>query len=413
MNNRYLKKCLCCGSDELRLALDLGVQPPANSYARSQDERVEEYPLGLNICRKCWHAQLTFCVDRQAIFDRYAYVSGTSGTLTKFFAWFADGLAAALSKNARVLELAANDGSLIKQMQAKGLDCVGVDPARNIVEEARKEGLPIHCGYWPDVSDQVSGQFDAIVCMNVAAHVDCPRTFVAACKEKLKKGGALMIQCSQARMFGNYEFDTCYHEHLSFYNSRSMSALAEAAGLKLFAAPLAKIHGDSQIFILGHADTPPSAQLLHAFDTGDFAIADDLFTYEAQIRLFDWETYEKFRDYSKTVVSTLQKVIDDHRQKGFKVVFVGAAAKSMTVINAGKIRPDHFLDEAPLKIGLYAPGAGTLIDGLGVCKDMTEPTLFVLSAWNFRNELMSKIKAIGVPAGSVFYTYFPFPEFLS
>lgn len=131
LSNFFIKKCLCCGAEELRLVLNLGVQPPANSYTQTAYEKVEEHPLGLYICGRCWHAQLSFCVDRREIFDRYAYVSGTSETLNRFFKWFAASLAAPMPTGARVLEIAANDGSLIKEMQAVGLDCVGLDPAQH------------------------------------------------------------------------------------------------------------------------------------------------------------------------------------------------------------------------------------------------------------------------------------------
>jgi len=100
------------------------------------------------------------------------------------------------------------------------------------------------------------------------------------------------------------------------------------------------------------------------------------------------------------------------REQGFEVVFVGAAAKAMTVVNAGGIRPDRFLDESPLKIGLHAPGIRTLIEGLDACREFTRPAFFVLTAWNFRQELAAKLRAVGVPKGSVFYSYFPRPEVL-
>ncbi len=412
MDNYYLTNCLCCGSANLKLVLDLGVQPPANSYTLTETERVEEYPLGLNLCESCWHAQLSFCVDRREIFDRYAYVSGTSGTLNRFFKWFAKSLASRLPAGARVLEIAANDGSLIKEMQAVGIDCVGVDPAHNIVEKARSEDLPIVCGYWPSASDQLPGQFDAIVCMNVVAHVDDPQAFIKACHAKLKPGGVLLIQPSQARMFGNYEFDTCYHEHISFFNTRSMSILAESVGLKLLSTALVKIHGDSPIYMLCHPDAPADDALLGAFSNGDFSIAEDLFDYEAKIQLFDHATYDAFREHANSVVQGLVEEVARRREQGFEVVFVGAAAKAMTVVNAGGIRPDRFLDESPMKIGLHAPGIGTLIEGLEVCRLLSRPAFFVITAWNFRQELATKLRAIGVPEGSVIYSYFPSPEFL-
>lgn len=410
MGSRLLKNCLCCGSGDLRPILDLGTQPPANSYTKTASEQVERYPLGLNLCNCCWHTQLTFCVDRREIFDCYTYVSGTSETLNRFFKWFAASLASQLPKDARVLEIAANDGSLIREIQRTGTDCIGVDPARNIVERAQSEGLPVTCGYWPSISDEIFGQFDAIVCMNVVAHVDDPQTFVRACRSKLKPGGVLLIQPSQARMFGNHEFDTCYHEHISFFNTRSMGLLADSVGLKLMGTSLARIHGDSPIYMLGNPESPPPPAMLNAFRQGEFAIDEDLQEYERQIQLYDLSTYDAFKTHAIHVITSLKDEIALRRDQGFEVVFVGAAAKAMTVLNAGDISPDRFLDENPLKIGLFAPGIGTLIEGLDACRNSAKPIFFVITAWNFRYELAAKLRAIGVPTGSIFYTYFPQPE---
>lgn len=409
MSSRELRICLCCGSDLLRESLDLGCQPLANNYTRSDSEKLATYPLVLNVCGNCWHAQLSVCVERSEIFDRYAYVSGTSGTLRKYFKWFSESLSSRMSSNARVLEIAANDGSLLREMQNVGIECVGIDPARNIVETARAEGLPVVCGYWPSAASEIPGDFDAIVCMNVVAHVDDPRSFLAACRDKLRPGGALLIQVSQARMFGNHEFDTCYHEHVSFFNSSSMRVLAESAGLKLVDAALVMIHGDSAIYELRRDDAASAADepTLGAFREGEFAIAEDLFAYEHHAKLFEWATYDAFRDHATEVVCMVRDEVAKRRNQGFEIVFVGAAAKSMTLLNAGGIKPDRLLDESPLKIGLHAPGVGTRIDPLTACKQLESPGFFVIAAWNFRDELIRKLRAIGTPSGSVFFSYFP------
>jgi SAM-dependent methyltransferase len=412
LSHQQLNNCLCCGFDELRLILDLGTQPPANFYTRTETQKVERYPLALNVCGNCWHAQLSFSIDRQEIFDSYAYVSGTSSTLNRYFKWFATSLAACLPANARVLELAANDGSLIREMQAVGIDCIGLDPAQNIVERARSEGLPVFCGYWPAAADMVHGTFDAIVCMNVLAHVDNPKEFIKACLSKLKPGGVLLIQPSQVRMFENCEFDTCYHEHISFFNSRSMGKLAESVGLRLRATALVRIHGDSPIYMLCHPNADADVSLLSAFRVGEFAIAESLPEYEDRIRLFEWPIYEDFSSRATAILFNLGAEVARRREQGFEIVFVGAAAKAMTVINASDIKPDRFLDESVLKIGLYAPGVGTLIEGLDICRQLTRPVFFVITAWNFRQELVEKLRKVGVPKDSVFYSYFPKPELL-
>ncbi|WP_309477059.1 class I SAM-dependent methyltransferase [Trinickia acidisoli] len=412
-SGRTLLNCLCCGSSDLRVVLDLGKQPLANGYTDSPDESVEHFPLELNVCGKCWHAQLSYCVDRHAIFDRYAYTSGTSSTLNHFFAWFAHAAAVCLKRGARVLELAANDGSLIQALLANGLDAFGIDPAQNIVESAQSRGLPLRCGYWPQTSDIAEGTYDAIVCMNVVAHVDDPQAFVAACCDKLCPGGVLLIQPSQVRMFGNGEFDTCYHEHISFFNTRSMAVLAESSGLKLYGSALVRIHGDSPIYILGRSDAPPAIdKWVSSLGDGAFAISERLSDYEAKIGLYEWDTYHRFRKQAQATLNELACVVAAHRSEGFDIVFVGAAAKAMTVINAAGIRPDRFLDEAVLKIGLCAPGIGTRIEPLEVCTTLLRPALFVITAWNFRQELHAKLCDRGVPVGSKFYCYFPVPEYL-
>lgn len=408
MSSVALKSCLCCGSRNLREVLNLGTQPLANSYTRTPRETLAEYPLALNVCGHCWHAQLSVCVDRREIFDRYAYVSGTSNTLRKYFRWFA----ARLPAGARVLEIAANDGSLIREMQAVGIDCVGVDPARNIVDQAQADGLPLVWGYWPAAAADVPGLFDVIVAQNVVAHVGDPGAFVAACREKLKPGGVLLIQTSQARMFGNHEFDTVYHEHVSFFNTRSISTLAERAGLKLVDTAMVTIHGDSAIYMLCRQDAPADASLLAAFHDGDFAIDEQLPAYEQEIDLYDWSTYDAFRGHATAVVRDLAEEVARRRGQGFEVVFVGAAAKGMTVVNAGGIRPDRLLDESPLKVGRYAPGIGTLVESLDTCTKIEKPGFFVITAWNFRQELAAKLREMGVPEGSVCYAYFPRPETL-
>jgi SAM-dependent methyltransferase len=412
MTGHHLRSCLCCGGSQLDRVLDLGVQPPANSYVEDLSQTITEFPLGLNICRQCWHAQLTYCVDRAAIFDHYHYVSGTSGTLIRFFQWFAQALEQCLPPQARVLELAANDGSLIRELVGAGFDATGVDPARNIVETAQAQGLPIECGYWPQAASKVAGGFDAIVCMNVVAHVDDPAAFIGACRDKLNPGGCLLVQPSQARMFGNGEFDTCYHEHISFFNMSSMRTLARSVGLELYDAVIVKIHGDSPVFILGRPDAPPPVErIAAALSQGEFALAERLGPYEDSIHLYDWATYEAFGSRAQAMLQQLRQVIDQHRAEGFEIVFVGAAAKAMTVINAAGVKPDWFLDEAPMKIGRYAPGVGVRVSPLDACRSLGRPALFLVTAWNFRHELAGKLRRLGVPEGSKFYAYFPSPAF--
>ena len=407
MTSYRITKCLCCNSKNLDLVLDLGMQPLANTYRKNLDNILEKYPLALNVCISCWHSQLSYCVDRKLIFDSYTYISGTSKTLNSYFRWFAHEINKIIPRGGKVLELAANDGSLIAELDSLGIDIIGIDPAKNIVDSAAARGINIICGYWPQDSNKLQVElFDMIICMNVLAHVDNPQDFLSACKDKLTEDGVILIQPSQARMFGNHEFDTCYHEHISFFNTSSINALASQVGLKLISTSLVKIHGDSPIFILTHKDSKREISD-EFFNSEPFGITEKLEKYEAKINLFQRSTYNEFSAKAISVLSLLKSDITQFRSKGFDIVFVGAAAKAMTVINAAGILPDYFLDEAPLKIGLYPPGITIKIEDFESCKKFLKPTLFIITAWNFRNEIYEKMRKIGIPKGSVIYTYFP------
>jgi SAM-dependent methyltransferase len=406
MPSKYLNACLCCGSEELNLTLDLKSQPPANSYRENLLNDVEEYPLALNLCRICWHSQLNFNVDRSEIFDHYTYASGTSHTLERFFEWFSDALKNSIGANKKVLEIAANDGSLIKAMLKENFDCTGIDPAKNIVKKAQADDLPIILGYWPNEAKKLSDQYDAIVCMNVLAHVDNPLDFLIACENKLTEDGVILIQPSQARMFENGEFDTIYHEHISFFNTNSISHLANRAGLKLAGTAIVKIHGDSPLYLLKKNESSSTLNTL-PFTQGEFGINESLYDYEKKIGLFTDETYTKFSSKANNVIQSLTDTVNHHKKSGYKIVFVGSAAKALTIINSAKIKPDYILDESPLKIGLYAPGCNTLVESLSKAQSIEDPCLFIISAWNFKTELVNKLTSGGISIGSKFYAYFP------
>jgi hypothetical protein len=233
-----------------------------------------------------------------------------------------------------------------------------------------------------------------------------------ACKRKLAPGGIVLIQPSQARMIPNGEFDTVYHEHISFFNSSSISKLSLRVGLKLVGTALVRVHGDSPVYFLMH-DDETVAPSFSAFADGEFGIAEDLLDFEKKSGLFEQVTYKRFAKTAIQVIHQLSEVVNEHRENGFKIAFVGAAAKAITVLNAASIQPDFLLDESPLKIGFFAPGCNVIVDSLTSVSEWDATTLFVISAWNFRTELTKKLINIGVPPGSKFYSYFPKPEWLS
>lgn len=412
MSGYKLNACLCCGSDSLECTIDFGKQPLANSYSQEMISDPKTYPLALNLCKNCWHSQLSYCADRNEIFDSYLYVSGTSSTLNSYFKWFASEISKALGPNSSVLEIAANDGTLIKELGKYNLNCQGIDPAKNIVDKAKEDLLPIECGYWPANSDFVQGNFDSIICINVLAHVDNPKEFLAECKNRLNMTGFIVIQPSQAKIFKNCEFDTLYHEHISFFNINSIKYIADSVGLELVASSLVNIHGDSPIYILKIKNANISSDVSSIFKSGEFALQEALEDLEKHPSLYSSSTYANFNSTSWDILKSLRETVEEYRHKGYKIAFVGAAAKAMTVIHAGEIEPDFFLDESPYKIGLYPVGLKAKILPLSDCKFINEKTLFVITAWNFSQELAKKLRAHSIPDESIIFSYFPKITFL-
>jgi hypothetical protein len=207
------------------------------------------------------------------------------------------------------------------------------------------------------------------------------------------------------------EFDTCYHEHISFFNTRSMTHLANRCGLMLLKTFLVRIHGDSPVYILTKGESTTLKNSLEtAFSSGAFAIKEHLESYEDSISLYSDHTYENFKIATDQLIDDFRSITKSHRDNGFKIVFIGAAAKAMTVINSAKIMPDEFLDESHLKIGRVPPGLGIRIKPLEYCCRIEEKCLFVITAWNFKSELVQKIRELGVPSGSRVYSYFPKPS---
>jgi hypothetical protein len=162
VSSKKIKKCICCGSSNLNMLLNLNNQPLANSY-HNNTKKLEEYPLGVNLCGDCFHIQLTDVVNPDLLFKDYLYVSGTSETLRENFEWFSDFVLEYNPKSDNVLDIACNDGSQLDCFKSKGIETYGIDPAENLYELSSKNHNII-CDYFNEnsyyqVFDNISSQF--------------------------------------------------------------------------------------------------------------------------------------------------------------------------------------------------------------------------------------------------------------
>jgi hypothetical protein len=356
------------------MVLDLHTQPLANSYHKPEEE-LKEYPLQLNLCTVCWHTQLSVVVDPDEMFKHYLYVSGTTETLRQYFKDFYEYVN---MTGGSVLDIACNDGSQLEVFRDNGWQTYGIDPAENLYELSSQKGFDkIICDYFnKDSATKLDKKMDVIIAQNVFAHTDDIHDFLRVCKSISHDETRLFIQTSQANMFENGEFDTIYHEHLSFFNVNSMMVCAEQEDWFLKDVIKTDIHGTSYVF-----------ELTLKEDDYD----NDLLTQEWRMGKTNIEFYEAFARKAKRVVVTLKERIEN--QSGL-VIGYGAAAKANTLLNFGQIKLDFIVDDNPMKHGLLTPGMNIPIKSPDCLKDIDEPITVVPLAWNFSKEIKQRVAGL-------------------
>ena len=398
-----LKSCVACGSNKLKLTLDLNKQPLANSYRKDKSEVLPEFPLAINRCEDCYHVQLTHAVNPELMFKEYLYVSGTSDTMREYFEWFARYateyflLTTGYEKPKSVMDIGCNDGSQLTQFSALGLNTYGIDPAANL--------HPISCGAGhlvdlaflnPEYALLNDETYDIITAQNVFAHNYDPYTFMLCVRKMMKHNSLFFVQTSQADMILNNEFDTIYHEHISFYNINSMNELCKRARMNLIDVVKVPLHGNSYVFVIARAEFISRP-----------ANIENLINAERRAGLLSPETYDRYSIRCENSVLELRNTVDVYRDKGYKIVGYGAAAKGMTVLNYSKIVLDYVIDDNELKQGRYTPGSSFPIYSNDVLKSEIKKILFVPLAWNFFDEIKRRIKSVRDLSDDRFCTYFP------
>jgi len=366
-----LDKCLCCGGELVPL-MDFGPMPLVNTYSIT-----ERFPLAVNRCLKCCHVQLSEAVDPLLLYSDYAYCSGTGRTAADFFKDFARTALSYVPKAQEVLDIASNDGSQLDAFRAHGLNTYGVDPAENLAPIARAKGHRIEIGLFEKSMIERNGPFDIITAQNVVAHTHRPVEFLTKCAAIMHAGSRLFIATSQANMVVNGECDTIYHEHISYFNSGSMTRLAERAGLKVLDIIMHDIHGTSYVFVLGLSGAPsPRVQYRTQ--------------WERVVGISRPPIYRWWRKHVEHKIGMIRERIEGYAKEGYYMVGCGAAAKGISILNMAGAKLDVIVDNTPTKWNKSTSGMQILpFDEVANLK--AEKVLFVLLAWNVSRELRENI----------------------
>lgn len=244
------EQCRACGSARLRQIYDFGPQPLAGEYPTVPESLrpAKRYPLDLTECSDCGLWQVTNLPPIDEIFhDDYRYSSSTVPDLVRHFTEYADFLAARLPPGASVLEFGCNDGVLLSQLRDRGFRCVGVDASDNVAALARAKGLEVHTGFvTPDLvtAKGLAGQFDQVTCSNVFAHIDDIDLATRAVKMLLRPGGLFNVEVHDGKVLaGEAQFDTVYHEHLTYFTEDTLKGFAARQGFEFVECPRTPMHG--------------------------------------------------------------------------------------------------------------------------------------------------------------------------
>ena len=379
MNCVSMHSCVCCGTRNLRTALNLGYSPPANAYLHNPDEQENVFPLSLNLCEECGHLQLGHCVDPGLLFRNYMYRTGVGSTIHEYCNWFAKWSTNMHGHSPKtVLDIACNDGSQLDAFKNEGMSTFGVDPAVNLATISSKSHSVIADFCTEDTLSEFDvAEFDILVAQNVMAHTCDPQTIMVAAKSKMGRHSLFFVQTSQADMLMHGQFDTIYHEHISFFSIDSMRKLAARSGLTMVAHSRVAIHGGSHIFVFMREDC--------AVKMGDIPNSETR----------GIEIIDTFRENVRMVKHQFQKRIDKAREDGIILVGYGAAAKGINFLNYCDVRLDFIVDETPSKQGLFTPKMHIQVVHPEFVRSLDINIIsWVILTWNYRDEVSKKIAAL-------------------
>lgn len=397
MNYKENKTCLVCEEPIDTEYLNLNDQPLANSYHKG--EVLPTYPLRMNVCKNCWHSQLSVSVDPDKMFEHYLYISDTSKTLKTYFEWTTDYILSNVDPNThKVLEIACNSGVLLEMFQNKGFECYGVDPAKNIRPLSEERNLNVYVDYWnKGFAEKIKGEvglFDLVLAFHVLPHVQDPNDFVLSCKNVLSDNGKIFLQTSQCDMFLNNEFDVIYHEHSSYFTASSIRELSHRNGLYVSSIVKTDIHSKSFLFSLQKGFSL-EAEL------------NKLIIEESKNGLYNIQKYIDFSEKAAEIKEKILNGLKKFREEGYTIIGYGAAAKGSTLLNYIEFKLDYIIDDNYMKWGWLTPGVDIEIHSIDLLKRDFEKICFVPLAWNFYSEIKERIENVRDTKNDVFVRYFP------
>ncbi len=383
--------CRICKSKKLERILDLGEMPLANAFLdKTQvDQKEIFYPLRLVWCESCGLLQIDEIIPPEILFRDYVYVSGTSEALRKHF----EDLTTDVVNNSRlgseslVVDIGSNDGTLLKEFKKLGIKVVGVEPAVNIAKIAEKEGIKTINDFFSKYTAKrivkEEGKANAITATNVVAHTDDLDELLEGVSYLLKDEGIFVIEVPYlVDLLENTEFDTIYHEHLSYFAVRPLKKLFEKHDFKIINVEKVKIHGGTiRVFV---------SKKKSSYNVNDNV--NQLISLEIEKGLYEVDIYRKFAERVEKLREDLVNILHKLKSEKKKVIGYGAAAKGNTLLNYYQIGPElieFIADLSPMKQNKFTPGTHIPVYDPEKIYE-AKPDYILILAWNFADEIIKQ-----------------------
>lgn len=403
--------CRISGSTDLKDVLYLGEVPLADRLLTEAmlAETEPKYPLSVVFCPDSGLLQIAETVSPEKLFcEDYPYFSSFLPALLEHSKHNAEALIASrkLGPESLVVEIASNDGYMLKNFKAAGIPVLGIDPADGPAAAAKEAGIETLCAFF---TTELAGKLraegkaaDVIIANNVLAHVPDLNGFVSGMAALLKDDGVVVIECPYVRdLIDHCEFDTIYHEHMCYYSVTALRNLFARNGLYLNDIVRLTIHGGSLRLFVGKTEN----------------VTDAVKTLLEEEQSLGVDRYDYYRDFAKRVEDArnhVLKLLTDIRVEGKRVAGYGAAAKGATLLNYMGIGTDlieYVVDRNTHKQGKFMPGTHQPIHAVEkLAEDM--PDYVLLLAWNFADEIIEQQHAY-LERGGTFIKPVPSPTFVS
>jgi SAM-dependent methyltransferase len=388
--------CRACGGRLAVTMADLGLQPASNAFIVSVDAAHEEkrYPLRAKVCESCKLVQVDYDVAPQELFGNYVYFSSYSDewlTHAKDYCAMAR-RRFALDAHSLVVELASNDGYLLKNFIDMGVPVLGIDPSHTVAAAAEKIGVPTLVEFFGlSLAKKLVGegkQADLIIANNVLAHVPLLNDFVAGIALLLKADGTVTIEFPHLlELIEHVEFDTIYHEHYSYFSLYAIDQVFSRQGLRIYDVERLPTHGGSLRIFASHSNRgglEDSASLL------------ELRAEESAAGLADLTTYLRFAERVESCRASLLEFLALAKREGKVVAAYGAAAKGNTLLNFCGVTPadiSQVADRNPHKQSKFLPGTHIPVVSPEALLE-SKPDYVLILPWNLQEEIRQQLRQI-------------------